>query len=650
MKERVFFLASFASTSMKSRTRLSVEILEDRLNPHSFGVPWADGAHLTLSFVPDGTTVQGAPSMLFQTLSPLGSSSTWQREVLRAFQTWAVHADLNIGVVDDSGVPLGMSGGVQGDARFGDIRIAARPMSEETFASASPFSWTGTTWSGDIILNSNYPFSLGNQAGKVDLYSVILHEAGHVLGLEHSATTTDAMFDVYHFQTGLSGADISQVQDLYAPRGQDDYDAATDAGNASFATASPLGFVLTSASLNGTLTSTSDADYYTFNTLPPLGITAVHVQLKTSGLSQLLARVSVYNAQQRLIASQVATDPLNGDLTIRIGGISLFTKYYVKVEDATPGLNSVGNYQLRVGYSVANLDGLLAPIYKIVNDLHLNDTLATATGLVARSGGPEDHRFDYSYQATISDSRDVDNYSVRVPVSTAPQTLVALTWGLGSSGLNPRLRVFDAAGRPVAFQVLANTNGLFSLQVPNAVSGATYYLQVAAETPGGASDTGDYFLGVDVTTLPPLQLKALGSNTLTASASQDQAVFQIMADRLMHFALSANSSGAAQVTMTITDTQGRVVFTLTSTANQPTTTGTVYLKAGTYQVHYAAQPLSGTLASLVYALNVLDLSDNTGTYSTSTSRGGSSGGGSGSGGPTYSGSSTSQTSSYQYWF
>ena len=48
-----------------------------------------------------------------------------QRFFLRAFQTWAVQGNINISMSPDGGQALGSDGPTQGDARFGDIRLAA---------------------------------------------------------------------------------------------------------------------------------------------------------------------------------------------------------------------------------------------------------------------------------------------------------------------------------------------------------------------------------------------------------------------------------------------------------------------------------------------------------------------------------------------
>src|SRR5262245_10431788 len=95
----------------------TIECLEDRTLPSSFGIPWPDANHLTLSLAPDGTRSPLGSSSLASLLSPAGPPGSWQREVLRAFQTWAVNANINIGLVGDGGQALGTPGAVQGDSR-----------------------------------------------------------------------------------------------------------------------------------------------------------------------------------------------------------------------------------------------------------------------------------------------------------------------------------------------------------------------------------------------------------------------------------------------------------------------------------------------------------------------------------------------------
>ena len=53
--------------------RPALESLEDRAVPATFGVPWNDPSHLTLSFAPDGTAIAGHTSSLFQTLERPGA-------------------------------------------------------------------------------------------------------------------------------------------------------------------------------------------------------------------------------------------------------------------------------------------------------------------------------------------------------------------------------------------------------------------------------------------------------------------------------------------------------------------------------------------------------------------------------------------------
>src|SRR5438132_6675729 len=104
---------------MKKRAvPLSLEPLEDRNLLATFGVPWPDAAHLKMSFVPDGTQVGTARSVLFQDLNAVASTGDWQRHILRAVQAWAGRANINVGLMADGGQPLGTPGAIEGDTRF----------------------------------------------------------------------------------------------------------------------------------------------------------------------------------------------------------------------------------------------------------------------------------------------------------------------------------------------------------------------------------------------------------------------------------------------------------------------------------------------------------------------------------------------------
>src|SRR4051794_14505150 len=126
------WIAGFFSARRRKRlpdmahaTKLVLEQLEDRYAPATFGNPWPDGAHLTLSLAPDKTQVGDRQSALFSALGAQMTTTGWQVAILKAFQTWAANANLNFALVPDSGLPMGSRGMIQGDPRFGDMRVSA---------------------------------------------------------------------------------------------------------------------------------------------------------------------------------------------------------------------------------------------------------------------------------------------------------------------------------------------------------------------------------------------------------------------------------------------------------------------------------------------------------------------------------------------
>jgi hypothetical protein len=198
----------------RKKGRLSLETLEDRLVLTAWGTPWP--GQLTVSFVPDGTAVGSQQSAIPQGVS----NEAWRAEILRAIQTWAANANVNVGLVADGGQPLGTPGHNQGDPRFGDVRIAAVPLgTQSSVAFGAPYDPLAGTEAGDVIFNSSQPFSVGGGTG-YDVFSVALHEVGHVLGFADVSTDpTSALYDQYTGPlAGLSAGDLAQLQALYGAR------------------------------------------------------------------------------------------------------------------------------------------------------------------------------------------------------------------------------------------------------------------------------------------------------------------------------------------------------------------------------------------------------------------------------------------------
>jgi hypothetical protein len=612
--------------AMARSRRLFIETLEDRLVPAIFGTPWADSLHLTLSFAPDGTSIAGQQSSLFQSLNAIEPAAVWQREILRAVQTWASKANINVGVVSDGGEPFGVSGPTQGDPRFGDIRIGAEPMRGVLAESVPPAPYLSGTWAGDILLNSSYPFDGAN----TDLYSVMLHEVGHVLGLPDSTDSNSVMYyDATTPRSSLSLSDIATVQALYGIR-------APDVSNGTFATATHMPFPPTQDdSMPGSLPLVAygdinrgaDTDVYSVQT-PSQYQGSVTFHLLTSGASLLEPRLIVYNANGSVLGSASSTN-ISGDvISVQIPNVSPNTSFYIRVQTAGSAPFNIGRYGLgvifdgRTTVTTAALDTVLRGPYESLSQANIDALLRNPNALFSDDGGSNSslatakvlptspgYRVDSHYQVlgSLTDAEDFSYYKVTSPgTGTGTDLLTVTVDGIGPNGDAPSVSVFDAAANPVASTVLVNGNGTFTIQAANLKRGVTYYLRLASDSSSGQ---GNFTLTADFNQQTKL-LSSYSQGQLTTSAPQQTNSLFIAKNQIFQFALSASMppDSETSVEMTILDQNNNVVFDTTANGSGPSS-GTVILAAGAYRVVFKIVNGGDLAGALAYQLFGTVLSD-----------------------------------------
>jgi hypothetical protein len=563
---------------------LRVESLEVRDTPAVFGTPWPDGEHLTLSFAPDGTSISGIPSNFQQLISQLGPQSEY--DILEAFQTWAVNANLNIGLVSDNGAAFGTGRAVQGDPRFGDIRIGGIPLAPDVVAITTPYTLFDDS-SGDVVVNTAAGFGTNGY----NLYTVLLHEAGHALGLPDNNDPASVMYTYYQgTETGLALEDIAAIQSLYGARKPDAYEGAS--GNNTLATATPY----KNSPLTADLTTLNDVDDYKFTT--GALTTGVTIQLNVAGLSLLTADVEVMNAQGQVVAATSTTNPMDNNLSISLNDVTSEATYYVRVSAAQDNVFGIGSYQLSIAQK-SLLTGVTGLVNQLLVDTGLHSTLATALSLLSNAvtAGTQTN---YNVEGYFGSSSAVDYYKIAAPPShsSTPVNLLVTIWGENGTILNPWIEVFNSLGHEMTSQVLTDNGNTTLLQVSGLQTGGTYFIRASSDT----GTKGLFELSAEVGT-PTVQIPLLGAGTLTAANPGSSSGFTLTQTAQIHLVMSATGTSGA-IELTVWNAAGQAIATIIAAADRARSLD-VILAAGSYSV--TLQTTNGS--TLSYQMDLVVMSD-----------------------------------------
>jgi hypothetical protein len=174
----------------------------------------------------------------------------------------------------------------------------------------------------------------------------------------------------------------------------------------------------------------------------------------------------------------------------------------------------------------------------------------------------------------------------------------------------PRITILDSSQHVVSAQILANGDGIFTIQASNVKAGGNYELQVSSD--GSTSGVGNYALDAEFGSTAA-NLSTFAGGSVSASAPQQTYNLYVAESQLFQFLLSASGVGApagSAAQMTIKDANGNVVYSLTAAAGDTVSSNALLLTPGAYTLSFTVlAPPGVALPSLAYSLMGESISD-----------------------------------------
>jgi hypothetical protein len=314
------------------------------------GYSWPDPGHITYSIAPDGVAWGGGANVLNATFNAeLGAGGAWQYQIAKALATWESVANINVSPVPDGPFAFNTLGLSQGDPRFGDIRFGGYPFPSGSTALAQTYfpPPDGSTGAGDVQINTAMNFGINTG---YDLYSVLLHETGHSLGLNHPQNPAEVMYPVYQgIRTGLAPGDVAGIQAIYGPRMLDPYQQQGQGFNVGDAIDLTAGLSRSSqiSVSNLSLVSIGSSEFFSF-VAPASTSNALQVTVSAANVSMLSPEVTIDDPSGKVLAQASNPSAWSDSVTAVAQGLQEGQRYWIQVSGATADVFGVGAYAMTV--------------------------------------------------------------------------------------------------------------------------------------------------------------------------------------------------------------------------------------------------------------------------------------------------------------